>query len=71
MNQIIHESMLYVVGQTQYVEGLLQYAPGVVPVCMYWRECLQGWIRINPGCSKMKQLGQDEAGEERKDRIRR
>ena len=37
---------------------------------MCWRECLQGWTVINPGCSKMKQLGQDSEGEARKDGIR-
>ena len=34
------------------------------------RECLQGQTGINPGCSKMKQRGQDSAGEARKDGIR-
>ena len=28
---------------------------------MYWRECLQGRTGINPGSSKLKQLGRDEA----------
>ena len=49
---------------------------GVVAGCcrgipsVYWREYLEGKTGINPGCSKMKQLGQDEAGEVRKDGIR-
>ena len=34
MNQIIYESMLHVVGKAQYVEGVLQGAVGVDPVCM-------------------------------------
>ena len=61
LTQIMHESMLHVVGQAQYVDGVLQ---GVVEV-----EHLQGWTGINPGCSKMKQLGQGSAGEARKDGI--
>ena len=54
---------------------------GASPVCgrgiagctrpiVYWRERLQGWTRINPGCSWIKQLGQDSTGEVRKDPIK-
>ena len=28
---------------------------------VYWRECLQGQTGIKPCCSKMMELGQDEA----------
>ena len=49
--------------------GFLQGVEGVDPVCM-WRERLQGQTGINRGFSKMKQLGQDSAGEVRKDGIR-
>ena len=55
-------------------------ACGAGPVCVAgycrgrssvsWRERLQGQTGINPGCSKMKQLGQDSAREARKDGIR-
>ena len=31
--------------------------------------CLQGQTGINPGCSRMKQLGQDSAREAKKDEI--
>ena len=31
---------------------------------------MQGWTGINSGCSKMKHLDQDEAGEARNDQIR-
>ena len=34
-----------------------------------WREHLQGWTGINAGYCKTKQLGQDKAGEVRKDMI--
>ena len=33
LNQIIRESMLHMVGQDQYVEGVLQGVIGVEPVC--------------------------------------
>ena len=60
MNKVICESMLHMVGQTQYVEQVLQ---GVVRVdSVYWRKHLQGQRGKNPSCSKMKQLGHDSAG---------
>ena len=31
---------------------------------------MQRWTRRNPGCSKMKQLGQNSASEARNDKIR-
>ena len=56
---------------------------GATPVCggdiagccrgrliVYWKEHLQERTGINTCCFKMKQLGQDEAGEARKDGIR-
>ena len=44
---------------------------GVDPVCRsILRKRLQGRTGINPGCSKMKQFGQDSAGEARKDGMR-
>ena len=69
MNQITRQSMLQMMGQVQYVEG------GVAGCCrvrhsVYWRERLQGWTGINPGCSKTEQLGHDKAWEARKDGIR-
>ena len=64
------ESTLHIVGKAQYVEGVLLGVVGVeVRPSVHWRECLQGRTGINPGCSKTKQLGQDEAGEARKDKI--
>ena len=54
-NKIIRESML----QVQYVDGVFQGVVDVDPVCI-GGSGLQGWTGINPGCSKMKQLGQDD-----------
>ena len=59
--------MLQVVGQTQYVEGVLQGVAGIDTVCI--GEIFKGRTGINPGCSKTKQFCQDEAGETRKDGI--
>ena len=59
------ESMLYMEGQVWYMEGVYAWRVGVDPVCV------EGWTRINPGCSKTKQPSQDSAGEGRKDGIRR
>ena len=66
MNQIICESILHMVEQAQFVKG------GVAGCCRreYWIEHLQERTGINAGCSKMKQLGQDEAGEAKMDAIR-
>ena len=37
---------------------------GASPICGRGvAECLQEWTRINPGCSRPKQLSQDSAGE--------
>ena len=47
------------------MEGVLHNVVGVDPV-VYLRECFQGQTGINPGCSNMKQLGQDSAGEARR-----
>ena len=47
------------------VVGCCRVRPSV-----YLRERLQGQSGINPGCSRMKQLNQDSAGEARKDGIR-
>ena len=58
------------VGQAQYVEGVLQSVVGVDRVCI-GGSGLQGWTGINPGCSKITQHGEDSAGEARKDRIKR
>ena len=49
--------------------GVLQGVVGVDPMCIVGRIC-KGQTGINPGCSKMKQLGQDSVGEVRKDKIR-
>ena len=66
LNQIIHESMLHVEGHSQSgcewgVAGCCMGSPSV-----YCRECLQG----QTGHSKTKQLGQNSAGEGRKEEIR-
>ena len=59
------ESMLHMEGQAQYVEGVLQGAVGVDPVCM------EGvFAKADQGCSRTKQLGQNSAGEMTKDQIR-
>ena len=41
-NQIIRESVLYVVGQAHYVEGVLQGVVGVDPVCIGGSVCNGG-----------------------------
>ena len=56
------------VGQAQYVEGVLQGVGEVDTVCM--EGVLEGWTGINPGCSRTKQLSPNSAGEARKDGIR-
>ena len=52
LNQIIHESMLHVVGQAQYGEGVLQGVVRFDPVC------IDGVFGINLGCFRTKQLSQ-------------
>ena len=69
LKQIISESMLHVVGQDPYVDGVAGCCRGKT-LCV-WRECLQGQTGINTGCSRTKQLSRDSAGEARKDGIRR
>ena len=56
------------VAQAYYVEGVLHGVVGVDPVCI--AGSVSKGRQINPGCSKTKQLGQDSAGEARKDGIR-
>ena len=50
------------------MEEVLQGVVGVDRVCIRGSICKGN--RMNPGCSKMKQAGQDSAGEMRKDEIR-
>ena len=67
LNQIICESMLHAVG---HVEGMLKGVGGVDPVCIGGSVCKDRLDCSKIGCSKMKQLGQDSAGEARKDGMR-
>ena len=67
-NQIICESMLHMEGQARYV-GVAGCCRGRLSV--YWREYLQERTGINPGCSWIKHLGQDSAGDARKEGITR
>ena len=59
MNHVIHWSMLDMVGQAQYVDGVLQGVIGVNTV--FLEGVLQGRTGITPGCSNTKQHCQDEA----------
>ena len=61
ISKIICEFMPHVVGQAQYVEGVLEGVVGIKPVCIS-REPLQGQTGINPGCSNMKHLVRTKQG---------